>query len=126
MSSGRDRRRSTPCPASPEERALRAISTLLLVFACSEAPPLPATSSVPAAAEEPRYFWRSGYPGMWWRPGGLVADFERDARTCQRASREAHTTDAPGDRRDRAYRAFLDCMTSARWQRHIDGSAGSS
>jgi hypothetical protein len=90
-----------------------------LVAACGPAESaLPPVAAAPARPEP--FFEREGVPGPWWRDGATPEMFESEHRACLRASGEARR--GAEDPADAAYRAFLACMETARWQRGLPPS----
>jgi hypothetical protein len=109
-------------------KAILGIILLCAVAACGEEPRRgrgDSTSHHPASVDAAPLqsiavrvpFSVSGVPGPWWRDNAMREEFQIDQKSCRAVSAEARVAAPTDDRKDAAYRAFLECMAERNWRR---------
>lgn len=92
-------------------------SLLLLALAAGCGEPRADTPQVAAAPVLRQPFELYGHPGPWWREGAVQTDFDVDVWNCRTESKQARQEAPKAERKDAAYRSFLDCMSGRAWTR---------
>jgi hypothetical protein len=109
-------------PCSPPSRRALALAAVLGLAAgawgCGERPAAeetPVSSAADVAVRVPYELY--GHPGPWWRDNATQDDFDRDIWECRTESKRARNEASSENRKDVAYRTFVDCMGDLAWHR---------